>query len=253
MSESGNLLLPTDTSLEEGSESSLLDALSYDGETSPLAAPHSGEKLAWRVAALSVTVLATMGAAYGSAFHRHHFYRQRADLRPQSVEQKFYDAGGAYWQAPGRGISSSEVWASCDHPHMHVCDGYCCCDTKFYWESPKTLYVQAKKVLKKAAIGAAAHGGHTSVDAEAAVKEAAVAMGKAAVLSMTDMEQKCLPQADVPGEVVKALEDSIAIPGSSDWMTCSTFTSNSHTCGDYCCCNGGFSWSAGDEGCTSEP
>lgn len=241
-------------SLEEGRDVSperlSLLPLDHEGEA-PLSAPLLGEKLAWRLAVLGVTVLAVLGAAYGSVVHRRHAQRGPAHISTQGVERKFYDVKGAYWQAPGRGISTSEVWGSCEHPHMHVCDGYCCCDADFYWKSPKTVYSQGKTILKKAAVGTVAKESHglSATVAEEAVKHAAEALGKAAVASVTSSDQACVPRADVPNDVVESLDNSNEIPGSQAWMTCSTFTSHSHTCGDHCCCNGGFSWSASDEAC----
>merc|ERR1719330_884455 len=98
---------------------------------------------------------------------------------------------------------------------MMSCAGYCCCEQGFYWKSPKTVYQKEKGIL-----------------------------GKAAATSFFAKGQQCVPKAEVPAEVVEALRDSKRIPGSERWVTCSTFTSNSHTCGSFCCCNGGFHWSA---------
>lgn len=168
------------------------------------------------------------------------------------IQQKFYDANGAYWQAPGRGISMSEVWSSCDYPHMSTCDGYCCCDKGYYWKSPKTLYQEERSIAKSAAAGAAEAGRKGEVAAaESAVSAASKALAKAALASLTDKAQSCMPREETPAEVAQALADGDQINGSDSWVTCSTFTKNSHTCGSFCCCNGGHKWSAPSEACVA--
>jgi len=169
----------------------------------------------------------------------------------EGVEKKFYDGSGAYWQAPGKAISTSELWGSCEHPHMHTCNGYCCCDEEFYWNSPKTVYQQGKDAFKKAGTAVEESSKMTAVEAGGAIKDAAKELGKAALSSVVSGEQKCLPKAEAPTDVVKALGGNDPIPGSDLWIACSTFTSHSHTCGSYCCCNGGFEWSRSNEACLS--
>jgi len=247
MADTGSLLR-----VEEGQDQpSEAEASHGEGEE-----PHSlsGERLAWRLAVAGVAVLALMGALSMSTLLRSPPRRALVHLDAREVEQKFYDGSGAYWQAPGKGISTSELWGSCEHPHMHVCNGYCCCDKDFYWTSPKTMYQQGSTIIKKAAVGAAVKESHglSATAAEEAVQSAAKALGKAALTSMVSADQKCVPRAAVPKEVVEALEDSGMIPGSDEWMACSASTSNSHTCGSHCCCNGGFRWSTPDVACISK-
>lgn len=200
-----------------------------------------------RLAAGAAAAAVILGAAALVSLGSHEPALRRASAR--SVERKFYDESGAYWQAPGRGISTSELWNGCGHPHLRQCGSYCCCDQGHYWKSPKTLYQQGKSIAAKAAAGAAVK---ETEAAEGAVKEAVVAAGEAAFASLLSEGQECVPQADVPNEVVKALEDAGQIPGSGEWATCSTFTSNSHTCGSFCCCNGGHKWDTSSKACMPE-
>merc|ERR1719264_683420 len=167
------------------------------------------------------------------------------------LERKYYDPAGAYWQAPGRGISSSEVWADCEHPHMASCGDFCCCNEGFYWKSPETVYQEARAKLRKAkkAADKATSIAGAAKSAEGGVAQALKDLGRSAVKSMYAHGQSCVPKAEVPADVQKALEDGEEIAGSGSWATCSTFTSNSHVCGSLCCCNGGFRWSAKSESC----
>mmetsp|Transcript_19411 Transcript_19411/g.45531 ORF Transcript_19411/g.45531 Transcript_19411/m.45531 type:complete len:257 (+) Transcript_19411:60-830(+) len=169
-------------------------------------------------------------------------------VNARAFEQKFYDEEGGYWQAPGSGISTSEVWGGCGHPHMHICGSYCCCDQGFYWKSPKTLYQQAKRLYGTAGASKVAEAA-TAGSASNAVKEAAMALGKATLSTMYSKGQMCTPKASVPDEVVKALHKSQPIPDSDLWIACSTFTSNTHTCGSYCCCDGGYHWAPSQDAC----
>mmetsp|Transcript_94736 Transcript_94736/g.277112 ORF Transcript_94736/g.277112 Transcript_94736/m.277112 type:complete len:250 (+) Transcript_94736:63-812(+) len=246
---------PSSSSVEEGhSRPEEASALLLDADAAPLSEPQVRERLAWRVAALGFTLLALLGAAYGALFPKHTGHRGLALADARGVEQKFYDDSGAYWQAPSRGISSSEVWGSCDYPHLHICGSYCCCDEDYYWKSPRTIYQQGKTIVKKAALGTAVMESHglSATAAELAAKDAAEALGKAAIASVISKEQSCVPRAEVPADVVEALDNSARIPRSDAWVACSTFTSNSHTCGGSCCCNGGFGWSSSSGACLSK-
>mmetsp|Transcript_52313 Transcript_52313/g.156093 ORF Transcript_52313/g.156093 Transcript_52313/m.156093 type:complete len:253 (+) Transcript_52313:64-822(+) len=204
-----------------------------------------------RFAVAGVAGLALLGAALMVVLPRLAGPHVLVQVGAQGVEQKFYDGNGAYWQAPGKGISTSELWESCENHNMHVCGGYCCCDKDYYWNSPKTIYKQGKTILKTSAEGAAEEQSHglSATAAGEAAKKAAEALGRAVVRSVVSKEQECVPQAQVPQEVVQALADGSVIQGSNQWMACSTFTSNTHTCGSYCCCNGGLQWSASEEAC----
>mmetsp|Transcript_80322 Transcript_80322/g.236280 ORF Transcript_80322/g.236280 Transcript_80322/m.236280 type:complete len:265 (-) Transcript_80322:273-1067(-) len=247
------------SALEEGHElpreSSERASLLVDARTAtPTADLHVRERVAWRLAALGVTALALLGAASGALLPKRAKHYALTLIGAREAEQKFYDTSGAYWQAPGRGISTSELWVSCEHPHMHTCSGYCCCDESYYWNSQKTVYQQGKPIVKEAAVRTAVKESHqvSAAVAEEAAKNVAAALGKAAVASMISEQQKCVQQADVPSDVAQALKSGDLIPGSDEWLSCGAFTSNSHTCGTYCCCNGGFEWSISNAACLSK-
>jgi len=241
----GNLTMEEGYDVSDESTAMLLDA----EEAAPMTRLHLREKSAWRLAALGATLLALSGLASLALLRKHPGLHVSA---LEGVEQKFYDGSGSYWQAPGRAISTSELWGSCEHPHMHICKGYCCCDEEFYWNSPKTVYQQGEHVLKKAAGTAVEESSKMTADeAGVAIKDAAKELGKAALSSVVSRDQKCVPKVEAPTDVVKALGGNDPIPGSDLWIACSTFTSHSHTCGSYCCCNGGFDWSKSNEACLS--
>jgi len=208
-------------------------------------------KLARRAIAGAAS-LALLGAALMMVLPTLAGPRVLVQVGTQGVEQRFYDGNGAYWQAPGRGISTSELWGSCEHHDMHLCGRFCCCDKDHYWKSPTTVYKQGKAILEDAAEGAAeevASYGPSATAAEEAAKNAAEALGKAVVKSMVSKGQECVLQAEVPQEVVEALTDGSGIQGSDKWMACGAFTSNTHTCGSHCCCNGGYQWFKSEEAC----
>mmetsp|Transcript_27727 Transcript_27727/g.86263 ORF Transcript_27727/g.86263 Transcript_27727/m.86263 type:complete len:251 (+) Transcript_27727:105-857(+) len=236
-----------DPSSEESS--SLLPA---SRDRAPAPHPIREGRLVWRLAVAGAVALVLLGAASVGVLPRRPAHSAPAPISAKGLERKYYDDSGAYWQAPGRGISASELWGSCEHAHMHGCGGFCCCDEGYYWTSPKTVVRQGKALIKKAAMGAVGEKSHGLPDtAEKVAKEAAEALGKAVVDSVISKDQHCVPQETVPTGIVETLSDGKRIPGSDVWVACSTFTSNSHTCGRYCCCNGGFQWSAPHAACIS--
>jgi len=225
--------------------------LNSEAEGTPLRARAGGAAgLRWRLVAGVVAALTFLGVASLTSLHGHQLALSRVDAL--STEQKFYDGSGAYWQAPERGISSSELWGSCNHLHMRQCGSYCCCDKEYYWKSSKTVYQQAKNMYTNATVGTTVKQARSgsAVAAAGTVKDAVEALGKAAFASLlSEGGQECTPRAKVPREVVEALADGDQIPGSDEWATCSTFTANSHTCGSFCCCNGGRKWDMSSKAC----
>lgn len=278
-------------SVEEEQEASLLPR-SHASESRP------GRWVFWVFAAAALAVIGLAAGALSPVFPRSQGDGP-ASVRLRGIEAKYYEHSGEYWQAPGKGISTSEFWSGCDHPHMAKCKDFCCCNEGFYWHSPKTVYKVGKAMLNKsgltnttaviekltdvttagskealekaAAAGAAsgtldsvaaiekaaagtsagASGTVTTVEAtvKATVESAAVKLGKAAVTSMFAKGQRCVPKSEAPAAVVKALQGSEPILGSANWNTCSSFTPHSHTCGQHCCCNGGYGWSSRTEAC----
>jgi len=207
-----------------------------------------------RLRSIAAAALAVLGLAAGAFNALLLFGRGRgpASSSLRGVEEKYFDASGEYWQAPGKAVSGSELWLSCQHPHMGTCSGYCCCDAGFYWRSPKTMYKDGKALLKKAVLPKATVGTTASLSGAAAnvsVDSVALKLGKRAVTDMLGKDQHCIPKSEVPVAVVKALQDGVSIPGSDRWNTCTPFTPNSHTCGNYCCCNGGRQWSSKTNAC----
>mmetsp|Transcript_23137 Transcript_23137/g.65589 ORF Transcript_23137/g.65589 Transcript_23137/m.65589 type:complete len:274 (-) Transcript_23137:228-1049(-) len=174
------------------------------------------------------------------------------------IEQKFYDSNGSYWQAPQRGISTSEVWSDCNHPHMSTCGKYCCCDADYYWKSPRTIYSQGKKILRSgvaAGTAAAETAAGTTAAVEGAALGAAKVLSRAALASMMGPGQACVHESRVPPEMVSELAEFVGgepIPGSGDWATCSLLTPNSYSCGTVCCCDRHFLWDSHKEKCLDQ-
>jgi len=206
----------------------------------------------------SVLILGACLLLLSSQPRSHNTYESLDSIDADSVEQKFYDSNGSYWQAPQRGISTSEVWSDCSHPHMRTCGKYCCCDADYYWKSPKTIYAQGKKILRSgvaAGTAAAATAAGTVPVVEGAALGAAKVLSQAAIASMMAPGQKCIHESNVPAEMVSELAEFVGgqrIPGSGDWTTCSLLTPNSYSCGTVCCCDRHFLWDSHKEKCLDQ-